>query len=59
MYEVELDGEIYSVMHQEDFNFESGCITWDVYDDFGAPVDDETETKVISFLLENMDSLER
>lgn len=57
MYEVELDGEIYTVMHQEDFNFESGCSTWDVYDDDGAPVDDETETKVISFVLENMDSL--
>lgn len=54
MYEVEFSGELYSVTHLEDANSDSGCTSWEVYDDNGDFVDTQTEMEIIEFVIENI-----
>ena len=54
MYEVEFGGKIYSVVHLEDADSDSGCTSWEVYDDFGDVVNTQLESKIIEFVIENI-----
>ena len=54
MYEVEFSGELYSVTHLEDADSDSGCTSWEVYDDFGDVVNTQMESKIIEFVIENI-----
>jgi len=54
MYEVEFIGKIYSVVHLEDADSDSGCTSWEVYDDFGDVVNTKMESKIIEFVIENI-----
>lgn len=54
MYEVEFEGDLYTVMQSEDGDHNSGYCSWDVYDDDGNPVDTKTESQIINFVIENM-----
>jgi len=54
MYEVEFSGETYSVTHSEDADPNSGCTSWEVYDDNGDFVDTKTEMEIIEFVIGNI-----
>ena len=54
MYEVEFGGKIYSVVHLEDADSDSGCTSWEVYDDFSDVVNTQLESKIIEFVIENI-----
>gem|GEM_PF-5735025 len=54
MYEVEFNGETYSVTHSEDADPNSGCTSWEVYDDNGDFVDTKTEMEIIEFVIGNI-----
>lgn len=55
MWEVEYDGQIYSVMQIEDSNFESGYTHWEVWDeDTNLVVDYDLELSIITQIIESI-----
>jgi len=67
MYEVTFEGEKYQVVHTEDADPNSGCSSWDVYDDNGFLLEDapfelmsteedyeDLENRIIAYVIENI-----
>lgn len=55
MFNVDFNGQSYSVVLIEDKNHESGFTSWEIYDDDAELVDDSyIESQIIAFIIENM-----
>jgi len=54
-YEVDYNGECYTVVHSEDIDPNSGYSSWDIFDDVSELLhDSQFESEIIEFMLDNI-----
>jgi hypothetical protein len=55
MIALDYNGQSYSIILTEDKDPNSGCTSWEIYNDDGdSIVDDDLESEIISYIIENM-----